>query len=469
MKKKYSIKTVFFLASCMLATIVTAQLKPANHSSISSSIKIAANQRYFVRDNGKPFFWLGDTGWLLFKKLSRQESVLYLEDRKKKGFNVIQVMVLHEMKQAVNFYGDSALIDCDAAQPKTTPGNDFNDSIQYDFWDHIDFVIDEAARRGIYMALVPVWGSNLKGKLVNEASARKYATFLANRYKHKPNIIWLNGGDIPGSEGLSVWNIIGNTIKSIDSNHLMTFHPRGRSTSSTWFHQEKWLDFNMFQSGHKDYAQDTVAPRIGEDNWKFVIQDYALSPVKPTMDGEPSYEQIPHGLHDTISPLWNANDVRRYAYWSVLSGGAGFTYGHNAVMQFHNGIGTGDFNCKQSWREGIKEIGSSQMQYLKQLMLSTKLSNFIPDQSMVQNQGSRYDYIVASRNNQMALLYTYTGRSIKVNMGKIDGAKLSASWYDPRTGKYMKQGIFKNVGTVEFDAPGDVKAGNDWVLVLSTI
>lgn len=142
--------------------------------------------------SGDPFFWLGDTGWLLFGKLNREEAVKYLDDRSQKGFNVIQVMVLHNTA-LVNVYGDSALVRKSVAHPKITKGNSFNDPIQYDFWDHVDFIIDEAAKRGLYMALVPVWGSNVKAGAVKQPQARIYAKWLADRYRNKSNIIWLNG------------------------------------------------------------------------------------------------------------------------------------------------------------------------------------------------------------------------------------------------------------------------------------
>ena len=58
-----------------------------------------------------------------------------------------------------------------------------------------------------------------------------------------------------------------------------------------------------------------------------MVNDYALKPTKPTLDGEPSYEHIPEGLHDSLNRRWNAADIRRYAYWSVFAGAAGFTYG----------------------------------------------------------------------------------------------------------------------------------------------
>jgi hypothetical protein len=70
-------------------------------------------------ENGDPFFWLGDTGWLLFSKLNREEAEKYLDDHVQKGFNFIQVMVLHHLK-LTNFYGDSALVNQDISLPKVT-------------------------------------------------------------------------------------------------------------------------------------------------------------------------------------------------------------------------------------------------------------------------------------------------------------------------------------------------------------
>ena len=72
-------------------------------------LKVSANKRFFSTADGKPFFWLGDTGWLLFVKCTREDVIQYLDTRKGQGFNVVQVMLLHELKMAKNVYGDSAL------------------------------------------------------------------------------------------------------------------------------------------------------------------------------------------------------------------------------------------------------------------------------------------------------------------------------------------------------------------------
>lgn len=459
-------KILFCIAGLLLFsnTLLTAQ------KNALPLLKISANKRYFITEDGKPFFWLGDTGWLLFIKLTREETIAYLDNRKAKGFNVIQVMVLHDVKHAVNRYGDSALVNNDVSHPRTTAGNAFNDSLQYDFWDHVDFVIDEAAKRGIYMALVPVWGTNVKEGWVKEEQAKKYAAFLAQRYRNKSNVIWLNGGDIKGTEKIDIWNAIGNTLRAQDTHHLITFHPRGRSSSSEWFHQAPWLDFNMFQSGHKDYRQDTVEPRMGEDNWKYVNNDYVLLPVKPVLDGEPSYENIPHGLHDTLAPLWKDKDIRRYAYWSVFAGGCGFTYGHNAIMQFHNGKGSGAYGSKQRWSDAVNDPGAFEMIHLKNLLLSKPYFERVPDQSLIASaQGRQYQYLLATRGERYAFIYTYRGQAFEVNMGKIMGNQVKASWYDPRKGVYTSIGTYRNEGIKSFDPPGKEQDGNDWVLVLESV
>lgn len=410
---------------------------------------------------------MGDTGWLLFIKCKKDAAVQYLDDRKQKGFNVVQVMLVHDIDLGVNAYGDSSIHNKDVSQPVVKDEHVIDD-LQYGYWDHVDFIIDEAAKRGIYMALVPVWGGNIKRVSVEQATA--YAKFLAERYKNKSNIIWLNGGDIKGGDALDKWNAIGNTIRAIDKNHLVGFHPRGRNSSSTWFHNEKWLDFNMFQSGHRSYAQDTSSNETlhyGEDNWKYVNDDYKLTPAKPTFDGEPSYEAIPYGLHKENEPYWQDYEIRRYAYWSVFAGGCGFTYGHNSVMQFYTPGDAGtSFFPKQKWQEGLQAPGAGQMQYLKKLLLSKSYFDRIPAQELVVDNGERYEYIAATKGKNYAMFYVYNGREFKVAMSKLHFKPAKAGWFSPATGKTEQIKNYSNKAIQNFNPPGEKANGNDWVLIL---
>ncbi|MGY5355645.1 glycoside hydrolase family 140 protein [Wenyingzhuangia sp. IMCC45467] len=430
--------------------------------------QLETDGHYFKTKEGKPFFWLADTGWLTFNKLNRDEIKTYFQDRKDKGFNIIQIMTVHSLGVA-NVYKDSALVNQDLSKPLVTEGNDFNKPEEYDFWDHIDYALDVAEEKGLYLGMVPVWGSPIAGGEVNLEQAQAYANFLSERFKGRKNIIWLNGGDTYGSKNTEIWNAIGETLHKNFPDLLETFHPRGRTDSSDDFHNESWLDFNMFQSGHRRYDQDDTERNYGEDNYKFVQVDFNLEPVKPTLDGEPSYEGIPQGLHDTLQPVWKAKDLRRYAYWSVFAGAAGFTYGNNHIMQMHANHKIPEaYGSKTYWVDALNDPGAGQMKYLKELILSHSYFDRVPDASLVANQGEKYDYLAATRGEDFALIYTYNGREMQINMQKIKGEKVKANWYNPKNGKLTAIGEFSNKGALTFNPPGEQAEGNDWVLVLTS-
>lgn len=434
-------------------------------------LTISHDGHHFKTADGKPFFWLGDTGWLLFSKCSRPDALKYLDARTRQGFNVVQVMVLHEVFDT-NVYGDSALTARDVSRPLLTPGSDTADAEAYDFWDHVDYIVSEAERRGVYIAMVPVWGSIVKGGHVSVAQAEALADFLARRYVQHSNILWLNGGDLRGDEGRPVWQAIGRTIKAIDSVHLMTFHPRGRYSSSDWYHKAEWLDFNMFQSGHKSYAQDTnrhESRHFGEDNWRYILHDRGLLPLRPTLDGEPSYENIPYGLHDSLAPRWTSSDLRRYAYWSVFAGGAGFTYGENSVMQFHHpGDADRNFGVQYDWKDVLDAPGAVHMTHLKTLMDEWGDFDRRPAQELLADpSGDRYDRVAVTHGNGYALFYTYTGGTFRVDRTALGFRPLNAWWMDPRTGRRTPLKIPSGKPAMAFDPPGSPVPGNDAVLILS--
>ena len=188
---------------------------------------VSDNQRYLQFENGQPFFWQGETGWLLPERLDRAEAEWYLQSCAKAGYNVVQVQTIDGVP-AYNIYGQMSNID----------GWNFKNINQkgvYGYWDHMDYIIDQAADKGIYIGMVCIWGGLVKAGLLSVEDAKKYGTFLANRYKDKPNIIWFMGGDIQGDIKPEVWAALATTIKSIDKNHLMTYHPRGRYTSAKWW------------------------------------------------------------------------------------------------------------------------------------------------------------------------------------------------------------------------------------------
>jgi len=456
------------IAGVTVFALVLALTIGAAAAGPSWRLAVSANHRFLQRADGTPFFWLADTGWLVLSRLDRAGAQRYLDDRRAKQFNVIQVMVLHTADaRAAN--GAAALDGGDPGRPRMTPGARPSNAGEYDYWDHLDWLLREAATRGVYLALVPAWGSVAKTGALNDSNVVAYASFLARRYRAAPNIVWVVGGDARGNEQTGVWRALGRTLRAEDPHHLITFHPFGRTQSSTWFHAEPWLDFNMFQSGHRRYDQDTDSPkRFGEDNWRYVLDDYAKDPPKPVLDGEPSYENIPQGLHDGNQPYWTAADARRYAYWSVFAGACGHTYGDNAVMQFHApGTGPGDYSPRNYWFDAINDPGAGQMRHLAALVRSRPYFDRAYDpEAVVAGSGAGRAFVVATRGRDYTMVYSYTGAPFELRLGTISGASLRAWWYDPRDGSAQPAGLVPNTGTRRFTPPGQPGDGNDWVLVL---
>lgn len=431
---------LLFVAACC-AQAASPQ-KPWSHGRLT----VSANARYLQHADGTPFFWLADTGWLLPERLNRDEASFYLQQCREAGFNVVLVQVMNDVP-AYNIYG----------QPSVGEGWDFSFVSRpgvYGYWDHMDYIVDQAAHEGIYVGMVCIWGSQVKSGRLDAKGARRYGRFLAERYKERPNIVWLMGGDIQGDIHPEVWDTLAETIKSIDHNHLMTYHPRGRYTSARWFNNRQWLDFNLFQSGHRRYDQRMgnkdypIPDGTEEDSWMYVDSAQSRKPLKPVLDGEPSYEDIPKGLHDYSEERWQSRDVRRYAYWSVFAGSCGHTYGHNSVMQmrkpgFPPAYGT-DTDVKM-WYDALQAPGRWQMRYLKWLMLAFPYQERVADQSVIcDRNGTRYNRLLATRGDDYLMVYNYNCVPMTVDLTRISGARKNVWWMDAATGELFYIGEFDN-------------------------
>ena len=430
-------------------------------------IRVSENHRFLVKADGTPFFYLGDTAWELFHRLNREEADRYLENRAQKGFTVIQAVAIAELDGhgAPNAYGQLPLVDFDPARPAA--GN------TGDYWSHVDYIVNKAESVGLYIGFLPTWGScwhdNVKGgkPLFTEASAATYGEWLGRRYKDKP-IIWILGGDrgLDNEEQKAVIRAMAAGLRRGDGgSHLITFHPPGGNGSSTWLHNEDWLDFNMRQNGHgTDFTGHYDKTRA----------DYDRTPVKPVIDGEPLYEDHPVSFDAKKLGHSVAADVRRPLYWDLFSGACGHTYGHHSVWQMWAPERNPINNPLLPWREAMDQPGAAQMQYGKNLLLSRPFLTRIPDDTVIVTDrvatsvpgAGRYRFVATrDESGSYALVYAPVGRSFKVRMDKITGATVKAWWFNPRNGEASGIGEFPNKGEREFISPNPGEL-IDWVLVL---
>jgi hypothetical protein len=453
--KKYIVFIIVFLSSTLL---MISQEKPWVGPSVIFShgnLKVSENKRFLIFEDGTPFFYLGDTGWELFHRLTKDETEKYLENRRSKGFTVIQAVVLAELDGLIipNAEGNTPLIDNDPLKPNEA------------YFAHVDWVIKKAAEKGIFIGLLPTWGDKVDKKwgvgpvIFNNENGYAYGQWIGNRYKNYKNIIWINGGDRDGGgDNKRIWDAIGEGIKSVDKNHLMTYHPFGEHSSSDWFQSNNWLDFNMCQTGHGQRSYSIYK--------RLIVRDYSLDPVKPCFDGEPRYEDHPVGWNPDVLGWFNDVDVRQALYWNLFSGSFGHTYGCHPVWQMlapgREPVGL----ARHNWYDVLDLPGAFDLIHARRLIESRPFLSRVPDQSMIlTDYFPETDYVVATRGDGFAFIYFPTGWTASVNPEKLGAESIKAYWYNPRTGEAKFTGTIPGKGIRKFTPPSGGR-GYDWILVL---
>jgi hypothetical protein len=452
--------TVAVAATLALAT-ATAAAPPV--------LKVSSNHRFLVAADGKPFFWLGDTAWELFHRLTREDADRYLDDRAAKGYTVVQAVALAEVDglDAPNAYGHTPLVEHDPARPdvKEGPANDY--------WDHVDYVVAAANRRGLLIGFLPTWGDKWNKKwgqgpeIFTPANAETYGEWLGRRYRDA-GLVWILGGDRPVESDTQkqILRAMARGLRRGDGGtHLVTLHPTGGSGSRQWFEGDSTLDFDMRQNGHQaEFTGRYDQTRV----------DYDTTPARPVLDAEPIYEDHPVSFDAAKFGHSTAADVRRPLYWDLFGGAFGHTYGHHSVWQMWAPGREPINNPLLPWTEAIDQPGARQMQYARRLLESRPFLTRVPDDTVIVTDrvptsvpgAGRYRF-VATRDTDFsyAMVYAPVGRRFSVRMDAIRGPKVTAWWFDPRSGAATRIGEFPNAGERAFlpPAPGEQL---DWVLVL---
>jgi len=462
---KQSLLSTLFLLAFIL--VLQGQENQWNGPSVDlkhGKLKVSDNKRFIIHEDGTPFFYLGDTGWELFHRLDKKDTEKYFENRRAKGFTVIQAVALAEFDglNTPNAEGNKPLINNNPLTPNEK------------YFEHVDWVIKAAAEKGLYIGLLPTWGDKWNKKwgigpqIFNPENAKAYGKFLGQRYKTYPNIIWILGGDRPIELEIHRQIIVAMAegLREEDGGaHLISFHPTGGMGSSQFFHNETWLDFNMRQNGHSlSYTE----------RYYTTSEDYQLEPAKPVIDAEPVYEDHPINFNPDANGHSTAADVRRPLYWDLFSGAFGHTYGHHSVWQFWIPSRDPINRPLMPWYEAIDQPGAGQMMYGRLLLESRPFLSRIPDNSIivpdritsaVPGNGS-YRYVATrDQDRSYAMVYVPVGRKFSVRMDAIKGNEVVAWWFNPRNGESKVIGKYTNTGTQTFNTPTPGE-NLDWILVL---
>ncbi len=248
--------------SDVLAILEAISLKKnQGENNIDSRLKVSDNSRYLIlRDAADPFLFLGQTLWSMARRLDREEIIQVLDICKEQGFTAIQVLA-HGHYMGANPYGKEPFENENFLRPAISAGDNSTDDNAYDWWDHLEFVVEESIKRGLFVCLLPTWREQWHQKNnLNPGNALAYGKFIGQRFRHlNPWIIWVMGGDhhpetteyLGLHRSLAKGVSIGINGKERYDNLMMTYHTLGTTSTVDYFSvEEPFMHFNTIQSGH---------------------------------------------------------------------------------------------------------------------------------------------------------------------------------------------------------------------------
>lgn len=424
---RYACLTLVLLVACLA-------FAKAQQSGGKQPLRISENHRYLIDSQGKPVLFQADAAWSLIANLTKEDAAKYFQDRHAKGFNALLVnLVEHKFAKNApkNIYGDAPF----ASSTDWTAPNE-------KYFAHADWVIRKAAENGITVLLAPVYLGypGTDEGFIDEVMANgpekllRYGQFLGQRYKDFDNILWVMGGDRDPGPARENVDMIAFGIRQFDARHLFTAHCHSDSVVAEQY-PGPWLDVS------NTYAYQIIQTRL--------LEEYNRKPVMPFFMIESIYE----GEHNSSEV-----QIRRQAYWTILSGGFGNVLGNRPIWLFDPG-----------WQAALDGPGSVGMMYWGKLFRSRPWFDLVPDQDhKVVTDGLGefwgFDYLGAARTSDGSTLIAYmpTARMISVDMTKLPNSQTKAWWFDPRTGRATLAGTYPAEGVRQFTPPGQ----GDWVLVL---
>ena len=416
-------------------------------------LRVADNDRYLVHADGRPFVWIGETNWF-FAKLPPATIDSILDVRSAQGITIMFVAAREKLHNG--------------------PGPGALDSPNEAWWSYLDEYVAKCAARGMYVGIALGWWP-IARKHSPEA-LRRYGRRVGERYADADNMVWLTLGEAGGHfrkngplPGGSVAALVAGIWEGDTGDKLLRVHADFKRGSSLSDHGDL-VDFNNWQTSQWCCPDDL--PRKDERGWtvwEAMAFDYAArydGRPKPTLDAEAWYE----GNSDFCGAT--PFNIRRRAYFTILAGGFGHSYGAGGVW---DGLKQAEGDCGSAALGALRYEGAVQMGYLSALLhgLGDDLLHLRPAQDLIVSPNSqRYDgHLQAARSSEgeFGLVYSASDAAFRLDLSSMKNDELAAKWFDPRAGTSTDTVVpapDADASNRRFDPPGEEGPGHDWVLLV---
>jgi hypothetical protein len=432
---------------------------PSNHP--GGLVPMGGYPNHFARQDGTPFWFLGDTAWALFTDDEREHhnrtaARHHLEARAAQGFNVVHTMLLSEAGWG-NQGGPPWL---DLAREELNPA----------YWQEVDTRVALANRLGLVCGLALAWGD--KGRqerypwhrFPSLEARHRYARYAAARYSAF-DVYFLVSGEWHAevtrrrtSEDpvRAEFFELGQTLRAADPHGRMAgIHPMTSQGSVREFNAAPWMSFGDYQQNYRDlHGRILESLRFGKP---VVNSEYGYFLRDQNGDGKPD--------KDNSTSL----ESMRHATWDIAMAGGYVVTGFGTTC-FGGNRDPGPFDVEaiknKPWERQIglvKRLFTS-LEWCKLRPHDDLLTCFAPRGTDSVELGQtappratwwclaepERQYVVYVRGTKEAVELTITGATLK-----------RLQRFDPRTGELEDLGTTSGQARWRFQPPDT----QDWVMV----
>lgn len=434
--------------------------------------------RRFLDQNGQTILLKGDAPWSALANTTPAQWVTYCDYLASVGFNVA-ILDLVPTPVGGGAYTRAEAATYDGLKPFVT-WTDWS-VVNEDYWARVDNFVATAAARGISLLLVPAYAAqgatgNNAAVLAAQTTAKQtaFGTFLGNRYKGSPNILWTHGGDWGTEFGRTpssatqwaayapAYLAVQAAIKAAGDTHLWTSHGAPRPTfDSADPSTLGGLSYDIPQTrGFYDFEFGyTYQP-----TYAFPLRARTVTPTLPVIYGEGNYSTE----NNTGGPATTNETLRRSLLWA-------YTYGCAGDI-----MGTELWRGQSGWVSSLPRAAFTEAKAIHQAFEEIDWWTLVPDTAntfLTSGQGTKptsgsqdfngvdvlestYATASVSADGLLGVVYVPTGRAFTVNLAKL-GLDPTCYRVDPANGAKTAVPV-----TGSFTSPGANSAGQtDWLYV----
>lgn len=452
------------------------------HAQVAFPLRISDDKRYLVDQHDKPFPILGRTAWFIISQ-PKDGYRRFVENTLSHGHNAIEFAAITHWPM-----GNNAPFNGEGEVPflKRLDGSLWRGSLKYDalqteapdlttpnekYWRYVDEFLSYCESEGLLVLMFPAYlgyaGEEqgwMKELVANgKEKTMSYGAWIADRYKHRKNIVWMLLGDMGtfNEEQRIVEQALIEGLKSVP--HQQSVQYTAESHSGENAADNPYFGDEMTLNGAYTWELAVPVPYLGR-------KAYLHEPVMPAfLLEEPYDEEGPDG--NNYNP--NATQpVRRFQWWGWLTTIGGYVSGNGYVWQFVDPV----------WQQHLETQGAQDMSRLNKFIQSLEwwklvpgglggMKDIITDPANIDTTAS-YVSAAAAKDGSFLVAYVPPAHqgSVKVDLSVLRKPGF-AYWFDPTDGRYTQAAtsVIKNRGVREFIPPGKNRAGErDWVLLIRT-